>query len=317
MLFKKILTIYINILLLIITNYLCIKLNMLDKKIELINKLLPNFNINTCKVLNCGVNSLAILINNEYIFRFPLQPLILLDYIKEQEILNKIRPFIKTTKIPELKIYQTNEDAFTCHKCIYGDNYLKIKKPNLQFKKKLSKQIAQFLYELHSININNFQNIETQQFDVYYYDIIDKNKILKELLQNDFIDDLDLSIDYLLKYNHFEKENNVLCHNDLHEENIIVNKNGLAGIIDFTELCIKKRENDFGNLFVYDFNLGLMIIKEYELLINQKLDLEYIYNLQKIKCYGLFLWFVKNNNEKYTKIFRQNIINLNHINLIV
>lgn len=284
---------------------------MLEEKIKLIKKLLLNFHINTYKVVNYGVNSIAILINNEYIFRFPLQNSATCDYLVEKHILDKIQPFIKTTKVPQIQIYQDTDDVFTCHKIIYGNDYSKMKKPNLQFKKKLSKQLAKFLYELHSININNFKNIETKQFDVYYYDIINKHKILKELLQDDFVNDLDARVDYLLKYNNFNMEDNVLCHNDLHEENIIVNKNGLAGIIDFTELCIKKRENDFGNLLAFDFQLGLMLIKEYELLLNKQLDFEYIYNLQKIKCYSLFLWFVEHNNEKYIKIFRQNIHNLN------
>jgi hypothetical protein len=92
-----------------------------------------------------------------------------------------------------------------------------------------------------------------------------------------------------------------------------VNGNRLSGIIDFASVKKRKRDTDFSNLLEYDYQLAIGTIEEYEKLTGKVIDLEYIYNLQKIRCYGLLLWFIRQNDRKYAELFKKFVGNLNRI----
>lgn len=224
------------------------------QQIEIIKKTLPNFKIDNYKILNIGANSIAIIVNNKYIFRFPLNKNNFESYKKEKKVLNIIRPYIKSVEIPKLNIYQYNNMYFTQHKIIKGIDYIKIKNLSKKIKKNISKTLATFLVELHSIKDERLNFIETKQFNANAYNLYDteNQNILVNTLKYDCIKDIEKSMKYLNNYSDFREEYNVLCHNDLHEENILVDNNNLSGIIDFG--CVTKRNynTDFSNLLEYD-----------------------------------------------------------------
>lgn len=275
------------------------------QQIEIIKQVLPEFKINDYKILNTGANSVALIINNEYIFRFPLNKNNFESYLKEEKVLNIIRPYIKSVEIPQLNLYQYKDMYFTQHKMIKGVDYIKIKKPSKQLKQNLSKSLANFLFELHSIKDSKLDFIDVKQFNANAYNLNDKDnqKILINTLQHNCIDDINKSLDFVNNYKNFKTEYNVLCHDDLHEENILVQDDNLSGVIDFGCVVKRKYDTDFSNLLEYDIELGLMTIKEYEKLSNRKVDLKFALNIQKIRCYGLLVDFIKENNEKYIKLF--------------
>lgn len=288
---------------------------LLLEKINIIKNCLKDFVINDYKILNYGVNSIAILVNNEYVFRFPLTQHAIDNYTKEQKILNVLNKYIKSTKIPITEIYNLDKTIFTKHKIIKGVEYLNVKNIDKESKERISKQIATFYFELHSINRKELDFISESQFDPNDFITLNDKEKLYNILKGDFQNDLEEKIDFLLNYNNFPDEDNVLNHNDLHEENILIFNNNLSGIIDFSDVVFRKRDSDFSNLFEYDPELAFLTIKEYEKLINKKIDLKYSLYIQKIKCYSFLLWCYDTNSDKYFNIVKNYVKNLNNISL--
>jgi aminoglycoside phosphotransferase (APT) family kinase protein len=284
--------------------------------LAIIQELMPNMEVKNHRVVNFGADSLAVMVNSEYIFRFPIKNDYSKTYMEEKKILDKIRPYIKSTKIPKLKVYVKGDKALSCHRIIRGDVYMNIKNPSNALKRNLSKSIAKFCQELHSIDMELIDSVSLKQFDPDYYEISGKEDILKSILGYDPSRDIEKSINYLNNYTNFDPNDNALCHDDLHEENILIKKGNLSGIIDFPNIKKQKLDTDFANLLSFDAELTFMIIDEYEKLTNRKIDIKYIYNLQKIRCYGLLAWFVKGNNQKYIELFKKFVGNLNRIDII-
>jgi aminoglycoside phosphotransferase (APT) family kinase protein len=206
-------------------------------------------------------------------------------------------------------------DAFIYYKIIRGIEYINVSNPNSALRRSLAKGIAKFCQELHSINTDLINFIDTSQFDASSYQLDGKGSLLENILGNDYQKDLEKRIDYINNYSNFNPEDNVLCHDDIHEENIIVGDNKLSGIIDFGVAVKRKRDVDFAHLLEYDYRLASMVINEYEKLTGKEIDREYIYNIQKIRCYGLLIWCIEQNNKKYTELFKKFIVNLNKIKI--
>ncbi len=285
---------------------------MEKNRINDIQKLLPNFKIDNFKLLNIGANSEAFMVNNEFIFRFPLKKTVFEDYKVEKQILETLEPYIKSTKIPKTEIFDNDRISFSKHKIIEGIDFYK-SKVDLSLKRKIAKQLAKFYVELHSVDTDNFDFLKDRGFHLEGYDISDKVNELKEILGDDFIEEnISEKMDYLYEtHNHFDEMDKVLCHGDIHEENIIINNGNLSGIIDFGNVFIGNRNVDFSSILEYDIDFGLSVIEEYEKSIKQNLNRKYILYLQQIRCYSNLLYFVANGDEKYTEMFKRYIKNLN------
>lgn len=288
---------------------------MKNKRLDEIQKLLPDFKIDNYKLLNTGANSEAFIINNEFIFRFPLKKTVFEDYKIEKRVLEILELYIKSTKIPKIEIFDNGEISFSKHRIIEGTDFYK-SKVDLSSKRKIAKQLAKFYVELHSIDTSNFDFLRDRKFHLEEYDVSDKVNELKEILGDDFIEEnISKKMDYLYEtHSYFDKMDKVLCHGDIHEENIIINDGNLSGIIDFGNAFIGNINVDFSSLLEYDTDFGLSVIKEYEKSIKQNLNRKYIFYLQQIRCYSNLLYFVENSDEKYTKMFKRYVKNLNRFN---
>ncbi len=276
---------------------------MTNKYIKIIKNYLPFFHIKSCTTLNTGANNIALLVNKNYVFRFLLDKNNFHYTLKEKQCLDFIRPFIKSTKIPELNICDNPDIPFTYHKLIEGIDYYKYKDPSKNFKEKLAKNLACFCKELHIIDTGSINFIEHKDYDPLSDNFDNKKFILKELFGQTCLDDINKKIDFLINYKNTALDNNTLCHTDLHEENILVNKDGLAGIIDFECMKQTKRDIEFSFLFGYDPELNIMLIREYEKLTNKKIDIEYTFIVNKIRYYKSLSYFIETNNKKYIDMF--------------
>lgn len=58
-----------------------------------------------------------------------------------------------------------------------------------------------------------------------------------------------------------------------------------------------------------------MTIKEYEKLSNRKVNIEFVLNIQKVRCYGLLVDFIKENNKKYIELFKEFLKKLEFIKI--
>ncbi len=257
-------------------------------KIDLIRQANPDLEILKTEFIESGCHSLAIVINDKYIFRFPLKKEFFEKYINEEKLLKILNGKI-STQIPFLTVYNIDGEVFTKHRIIDGEQYTNIGNELTEEEKlNLAKEIAVFISELHSVKSNE---IEIQQFtaDDYFID----HKYIKTLC--DYLNDKTeieklngVLEEFKIESQKLKDEDIVICHNDLNENNILVNRKTkkLAGIIDFGNSIKRDFSSEFSSLLKYDFLFMLQIIKEYEKITGKKVNLNYAILLQKIRCYG-------------------------------
>ncbi|MDR1494710.1 MAG: hypothetical protein LBI29_01575 [Rickettsiales bacterium] len=81
-----------------------------ERQLELVNEFIPQLEIRTHRILNRGVDSVAVLANDEYVFRFPLRPSVPDEYLREKRVLDILQNHIKSVEIPKIEIYGEGED---------------------------------------------------------------------------------------------------------------------------------------------------------------------------------------------------------------
>jgi aminoglycoside 2''-phosphotransferase len=259
--------------------------------------------ITNYEVVSNGFNSYAIIIDKEYVYRFPKDDWA--DYRKEKEILDVISPNIKSTKIPTLTLYEDNNIIYSKHNLIKGIEYSKYK--GSINKKQLAKDLAKFAMELHSIKTNfEIKHFSTTDF----MDMINDKEFLDFYLTKDELQDFKKCKEFLDKYSNFRCDDNVICHDDINENNIVILNGKLNGIIDFGNCRCENRSVEFATLLKFDAELTLLWIKEYEKLTNRKIDINYALQIQKFRCYAVLQEFWKDKNNPIInefKIFLKNL----------
>ncbi|MFV0626555.1 MAG: aminoglycoside phosphotransferase family protein [Alphaproteobacteria bacterium] len=268
-------------------------------KLELIKKAQPNLDIKTAEFIESGFHSLAIIINNEWVFRFPLSPDFYQEYIQEEKVLNCIHSQVET-KVPLLKLHQIGGVMFTQHKMILGTQYtFASSQMNKEEKEELASELANFLVQMHHSKID----IPIGQTILEEYPCLEKTQRFTEIFSSEEIKKLQ----HLLKqYKEYERNLNpkdiVLCHTDLNENNFIIKNRKLEGVIDFGNACLCDSSFDFAPLLKHDFALVQRIAAYYEQISGRKVNLEYAEVIQKLRCYGGIL----NNYNDSKRVARYN-----------
>jgi aminoglycoside 2''-phosphotransferase len=210
----------------------------MEKYLKIINEVLPSIKINSYKFAKDGEKNDVVFINNDLVFRF--QKTITQEnvFVIEKTYLNTIKPYI-TTDIPQPEVYRYNDFMFCVYPLIYGILLKDCNNYNDLNRIEIAKKISLFLKELHSIP-NNF-GLKKIQLQDFYKDRINKNY---NSLLDVFGDEFKQNCDFFFNINNFQ---NVVCHNDLHNANIIIDpeKNKLNGIIDFSDMVFCDYHADF------------------------------------------------------------------------
>ncbi len=196
-------------------------------------------------ILGQGLDSVAYLVNNEYVFKQSKHAGARINLRREVRVLNYLKG--KTTlQIPDIEYY--SEKYSVCgYKKIKGSRLTPDVYKNLSDDEKdmLAQDIALFLRELHSIALPAVDGLELDIVDDYcsdyaalretvYDKIPDKSKeyikgLYKRVLNDERI------VQYV----------KVLCHNDLSCSHIIMQHNRAVGVIDFGDAAITDRDRDF------------------------------------------------------------------------
>ena len=245
--------------------------------IDLIRKILTDngfTNIKNITRLPSGSRSKAFRVN-DLIVRIPVRD----DAIMEQEREAEISKIMQQNLPTHLQNKVTN--VYFNGKCAYHQE-IKGELLNGVYAKMNSKEhhqlaidIAELLSAIHRIPISDVQE-KTQK-----YLKICRNE--NKTAQQDFdysiakLQILDASDDKI-NLDDFKIElptdNLVVCHNDLHCENIVVNNGRLSGFIDFGEAGINPRLTDFFHLYRLDRDLAVDVIKEYNKISDCKIDIK-------------------------------------------
>ena len=196
-------------------------------------------------VLGQGLDSIAYLVNYEYIFKQSKHEEARINLKKEIKVLNYLKGKV-TLQIPDIEYY--SEEYGVCgYKEIKGDKLTPIIYKNMSDaeKDKLVQDIALFLREMHSISLPNIDELELNVFDDYESDY----DTLREMIYNkipdsskEYIDDLYKRI---LNDERITQYVKALCHSDLSCNHIIIQNNRAVGIIDFGDVAITDRDKDF------------------------------------------------------------------------
>ena len=196
-------------------------------------------------VLGQGLDSIAYLVNDEYIFKQSKHDEARINLKKEIQALNYLKGKV-TLQIPNIEYY--SEEYGVCgYREIKGEKLSSdiYKKMNDDEKDKLAQDIALFLGEMHSTPLPNIDELEVNVIDDYKSDY----DTLREIIYNKIPDSSKEYIDNLYK-RIFDDERisqyvKALCHNDLSCNHIIIQNNKVVGIIDFGDVAITDRDKDF------------------------------------------------------------------------
>lgn len=196
-------------------------------------------------ILGQGHDSIAYLVNNEYIFKQSKHNEASINLKKERRVLNYLKDKI-TLQIPDIEYY--SEKYSVCgYKLIKGYPLTPSIYQNLSDDEKdmLAQDIALFLREMHSITLPDTDGLELDIIHDYCSDY----DVLRETIYDKIPDKSKDYIDHLYKRilndEHILQYVKVICHNDLGCNHIIMQNNRAVGIIDFGDVAITDRDRDF------------------------------------------------------------------------
>lgn len=235
--------------------------------IDLIHKYFPKLEINDTKLITEGWESDILVVNNEYVFRFPKENNRFdCVYEKEKIITDNIRKFI-LTEISNIQIYKHKDTIFTVLKYIPGENLY-------HTTANIVDDFSNFLKEIHSVDI----------------------KVLKKY---NLDDDFNNCVNTFTAFD-YRDEDDVLCHNDLHKGNIIVNNGKLSGIIDFGDTIYTNYNIEFISIFKWQEEIIIDIKQKYEEITGRKLNISFITSVIKMALYSK-ISYTEGDITKYLK----------------
>lgn len=276
-----------------------------------------NLKVNTISVIGSGYDSVAYLVNEEYVFKIKFSTNKKKGYEKEKAIYDFLNKKLHSKiKIPKIEYsYISEELSILGYKEIKGkflapDIYFAMSKESQEL---LKQDIAGFLREMHDLD----------DTDISSYTIDNKQNVLEEyqLLRDTLYDSLtDIEKEYiegfmkLLNTTTIFDGKKCLCHNDFSCNHLLLdNDNRLTGVIDFgdsgiiDEYCdfiylLEDSEEEISSSFGEDIiriygDMDLEKAKEYQDIVEQYYPIETI-------VYG-----IKNNKNDFIEKGRKEIYN--------
>ncbi|MBD5140794.1 MAG: phosphotransferase [Ruminococcus sp.] len=196
-------------------------------------------------VLGQGLDSIAYLVNNEYIFKQSKHDEARNNLKKEIQVLNYLKGKI-TLQIPDIEYY--SEKYSICgYKDIKGDNLTPDIYKNMSDdeKEKLAKDIALFLREMHSIPLPDIDELDWNVMEDYKSDYDALREMIYDKIPDKSKGYLDNLYNRIFNDERITKYVKALCHNDLGCKHMIIQNNKVVGIIDFGDAAVTDRDKDF------------------------------------------------------------------------
>lgn len=241
----------------------------MNKYIEIIKEKNPGLTIEEYSFNKEGQNNDVVIINDDFVFKFPKYSDGIEKLKREAYILNILKSHI-SLDIPK-PIYN-NFDSFEIgclysgYKMIRGVSFKQDIFHNIQRKNFIAKQLAIFLKELHSIPLEEICNYKLNVIDGYSEWVSLFEKIQKKLFPFMNKESQDSVSENFNSF--FEKNfnlNKTLIHGDFGPSNIIFDSNNqtISGIIDFNEVSIGDPAMDIASL-IGPFGYGEDFVRLFE-----------------------------------------------------
>ncbi len=260
-----------------------------------------------CEQLKGGSKSVAFCMG-EYVVRFPSSSEVLENQKREAlvlEICQNHLPQALREKIPQTTVFEEAECAFSYHKIIYGES-LEIqayRQLNEDRKYSLAQNLAEIFLALHNIPVPVLKSVEKE----YVSQADDWNFFNQEDFEEDKISELLLNYDIDFKaYKTSFTKDLVICHNDLSGSNILMKDNTFAGIIDFGNVGIMPRSNDFVPLYKVSRELAIRVLEAYNTVSQNKVSQKEV-DLKALSFMGYVL--LKNTTSFFAELLLNNFKN--------
>lgn len=263
--------------------------------------------INKIIRLQSGSRSVAYYAN-DYIVRFPKAEIIWQTMQREKMIIDSVYPYLMPyfdEKIQKIKLID-GEYPFSISKRLYGKicdgretSKYALLYQNLSFAQqaKLAQDIAMFFHLMHQIDHTKL-NIPTPTEAIDNWDVTSKEDFDFEAARQALLPyGFDLN-DYKIASQNNEK---ALCHNDLSGSNILLDDKKddvLTGIIDFGNVMVMPKYQDFFPLYKIDRKLAINTLTEYNKLTTSKIEQTQI-DFMALAYIGYGLYKTKNNPSLY------------------
>ena len=205
--------------------------------------------VDKIEVLGSGYDSVAFLVNDEYVFKIKFSSNKKKGYEKEKAIYDFLNKNLKTSiKIPVIEYsYISDEISILGYKKIKG-NFLSPElytKLSTDEKETLKKDIADFLKQMHSLDTKEISNYAIDNKE----NVLEEYELLKNTIYNDLTEDEKNYIERFmnrLNTTTIFNDKKCLCHNDFSCNHVLLDdSNRLCGIIDFGDSGIIDEYCDF------------------------------------------------------------------------
>ena len=215
----------------------------------LIEHTFKDFKVNNIEVIGSGHDSVAYLVNNEYIFKTKFSANKKKGYTKEKAIYDFLNKKLNTNiMIPNIEYSYISDEI-----SILGYKQIKGKFLNPELYETLSDEEKQLLKQDIAIFLKQMHSLDTTEIKEYVID--NKLNVLEEyqLLRNTLYDTLtDEEKDYIENFMNRLSSTTIfngkkcLCHNDFSCNHLLLDENNrLCGIIDFGDAGIVDEYCDF------------------------------------------------------------------------
>lgn len=205
------------------------------------------FGLTVCDIciLGQGLDSIAYLVNNEYIFKQSKHDEARNNLKREIQVLKYLNGKV-TLQIPVIEYY-SKENGVCGYKEIKGNKLTSMIYNDMSSdeKDKLAQDIALFLKEMHSLQLPDIDELELHIIDDYKSDYVALRETIYDKIPDKSRDYLDNLYRKILNDERITKYVKALCHNDLSCNHILIQNNKAVGIIDFGDAAITDRDKDF------------------------------------------------------------------------
>ena len=235
---------------------------------EIINKALENKKINKIKLIPTGWTNIVYEVetdDGEYFFRFPRDEFWSRTIVKDCEFARYIHNKTDFNTV-HLQLFYDNGRPFSMHKKIPGIPLAeKMNSLNDEEVKKVSKDIAKFMYQMHNVEYS-----KNEIFNSANNIGLNLNEFLDELL-NVHVSDEDIKF---WPNKPVTKEKSCLVHGDLNSSNILLDdNNNISAVIDFGFGGFGNKYDDVARIIGRcPDNFKKDIVESYEAYSNSKLD---------------------------------------------
>jgi aminoglycoside phosphotransferase (APT) family kinase protein len=267
------------------------------------------------EIIDHGYDNIVVIVDSMYALRFPRNEIAYKRSLFEKSILNDLKT-IESIHIPVV-LDENDNPPYLITSFVKGKHLSlsEIDSLDKEYQHKFAKDVANFAYQMHSllsvdlaVRIRHglgLDQINEEPWGVYFKKNLIDNKLPTEV-KDKFAKD----------YFGFWKENDskedlLVVHDDLHNENMLFQNKKLVGILDFGDTNIGTAEQELRQLYRINQDVVESAAKEYSKLSGKKLNVELIKTwaiLQEMAAYHHRLLI----NETSHPAFKRAVDNLNH-----